>query len=240
MFFVTLQNRGLIHLEGADRHRFLQDLITNDINKLSAANPLYACLLNAQGKFLHDFFVIEGDGFTLLECEGGDRAQDLYSRLTMYRLRADVQISVQDDHAVYAILGQDKAIDLDAGFKDPRHTDIGYRSFNKPDLPEENFDAWDYRRISLTIPDGSRDLEIGHSTLDEGSMDTLNAVDYKKGCYIGQELTARMHYRGLGKRKLMTIGINPADLSPREDGSARDIIALRSSCRDMAIALVRV
>jgi len=106
---------------------------------------------------------------------------------------------------------------------------MGNRSFEKPNLDERPFDIWDHKRIILTIPDGSRDLIPEKSTMDEASMDQLNAIDYKKGCYIGQELTARMHYRGLGKRKLETIKL---DTIP--DGAA-----LRSSCGDIGMALVK-
>lgn len=222
-FFVKLKNRGLIHLEGPDRHAFLQGLITNNIEKLSPTTPLYACLLNAQGKFLHDFFVIEGDNFTLLDCEGAERAKDLHKRLSMYRLRKDVQISCEEQNDVYAVFGTDE------GLPDPRHPEMGRRSFEKPDLPEKPFVEWDRRRISLTIPDGSRDLIPEKSTMDEGNMDQLNAIDYDKGCYIGQELTARMHYRGLGKRKLQTVKLNEA---PKDAD-------LRSTCGDIGIALVK-
>lgn len=223
-FYVKLKNRGLIHIEGTDRHEFLQGLITNDINKLTPKTPLYACLLNAQGKFLHDFFVIEGNDFILLDCEGGDRAKDLFKRLNMYRLRKNVQISIEENNDVYAVFGND------AGLPDPRHKDIGHRSFEKPDLEERPFEEWDKRRIELTIPDGSRDLIVEKSTMDEASMDQLNAIDYDKGCYVGQELTARMHYRGLGKRKLQTVDANNLPESAE----------IRSSCEDIGIALVKI
>ncbi len=222
-YYVKLKNRGLIHIEGPDRHSFLQDLITNDIENLESGKMLYACLLSPQGKFLHDFFVHEGDEFTLLDCEGGDRAQDLFRRLNMYRLRADVQISVEENSDVYAVIGSD------IGTPDPRSPDMGRRSFEKPELPEQPFDVWDTLRINLRIPDGSRDLIPEKSTMDEGRMDQLSAIDYDKGCYVGQELTARMHYRGLGKKHLETVNINELP----------DKAELRSSCGDIGLALVR-
>ncbi len=272
MSFIKLKNRGLIHIEGADRHDFLQGLITNDIHKLTPQNPIYACLLNAQGKFLHDFFMIEGDNFTLLDCEGGERAKDLHKRLSMYRLRKDVQISCEEQNDVYAILSPSSSprtrgshddknqIPAQGGdngwWADPRNPAMGFRTFTKPDLPEHPFEEWDRLRISLTIPDGSRDLVPEKSTMDEGDMDQLNAIDYEKGCYIGQELTARMHYRGLGKKKLKTISLKnnsipglirdpePETLDPdfRQDATMTDknIIEIRSTCRDIGIALVKV
>ena len=223
-FFATLKNRGLIRIEGKDARDFLQNLITNDMDNLKADNILYACLLSPQGKFLFDFFVHQGHGFYLLDCEGGARAQDLAKRLGMYSLRADVKISAEENVHVYAVFGQSAY-----GLPDPRHPDMGYRSFIKPDLPERPFEEWDKRRIRLEIPDGSRDLLVNKSTMDEAHMDKLGAISYEKGCYIGQELTARMHYRGLGKKHLKMVDID--DLPEKAE--------LRSTCGDIGLALVR-
>ena len=223
-FYVTLKNRGLIHVEGPDRAEFLQGLITNDIHLAGPDKILYACLLTPQGKFLFDFFIHDtGDAF-LLDCEGGERVQALYKKLLMYRLRADVQISVEDSHPVYAIFGSS------AGLADPRHAEMGRRSFEKPEgLEEKPFEEWDKRRVTLTIPDGARDMISEKSTMDEVNMEGLNGVSFDKGCYVGQELTARMKHRGLGKRHLKTV---MTDNVP--EGAE-----LRSSCGDIGIALVR-
>ncbi|MCD8562664.1 MAG: folate-binding protein [Alphaproteobacteria bacterium] len=213
-------------LKGPDAKDFLQGLITNDIGKASPDTLLYACLLTPQGKFLHDFFITEQqDGALLLDCEGGERAADLAKRLGMYKLRKDVTVEMQEQNPVYVVLG-DKSL----GLPDPRHPSLGYRSFEKPDnLPEAPFVTWDSLRISLTVPDGSRDLIVASSTMDEAQMDSLNAIDYQKGCYVGQELTARMHYRGLGKKHLETIRLD----------SMPEGAELRSSCGEIGLALVR-
>jgi folate-binding protein YgfZ len=223
IFFVTLPNRGLINLEGPDRHDFLQGLITNDIRKTAPDKIIYACLLTPQGKFLHDFFIHDTGDALLLDCEGGERAQDLYKRLTMYRLRKNVQISIEEKIPVYAVFG------ASIGLPDPRSDKLGKRSFEKPDLPEKPFEIWDHLRITLTIPDGSRDLIPDKSTMDEAHMDQIGAVDYEKGCYVGQELTARMHYRGLGKKHLQAVDLN--NLPEKAE--------LRSTCGDIGLALVR-
>ena len=203
-FFTALQNRALIKVEGKDAHDFLQNLITNDMDEMAPERILYACLLSPQGKFLFDFFMHQGNGFYLLDCEGGERADDLAKRLGMYRLRADVAISVEDNVTVYAVFGDGDG----SGLPDPRHPEMGNRSFTKPGLPERPFEEWDKRRIRLEIPDGSRDLLVNKSTMDEAHMDMLKAISYDKGCYIGQELTARMHYRGLGKKHLQMVDID--------------------------------
>lgn len=224
--FIALEKRGLLTLTGPDCQDFLQGLITNDIRKAGPDALLYACLLSPQGKFLHDFFIsARDDGAMLLECEGGERAADLARRLSLYKLRKDVTIELQEKCRVYAVFGE-----RSHGLPDPRHEALGRRSFEKPDnLPEAPFAEWDRLRISLTIPDGSRDLIVGGSTMDEAHMDQLNAVDYQKGCYVGQELTARMHYRGLGKKHLATVML---DALPEE-------AELRSSCGNIGLALMR-
>lgn len=224
-FYVPLPNRGIINLEGPDRTEFLHGLITNDIRKATPDKIIYACLLTPQGKFLHDFFIHDTGNAFLLDCEGGQRAQDLYKRLTFYRLRKNVQISIEENIPVYAIFHAPAE-----GLPDPRSLALGHRSFLKPsNLPEKPFTEWDRRRIEQAIPDGSRDLIPEKSTLDEGNLDQLGAVDYEKGCYVGQELTARMHYRGLGKKHLRTIKL---DEIPEK-------AEVRSTCGNIGLALVR-
>ncbi len=228
-YFCTLPARGLIRITGDDRHSFLQGLITNDAHAAAPDRIIYACMLTPQGKFLHDFFIHDAGDALLLDCEGGDRTEDLLRRLSLYRLRAKVTLSAENNVPVYTIFGESSL-----GLPDPRHDALGRRSFDKPDdLSEVPFDApdlgWDYLRIQHTIPDGSRDLVPEKSTMDEANMDQINAISYDKGCYIGQELTARMHYRGLGKRHLRTLPVQ--DLPEKAE--------IRSTCGDHAIALVR-
>ncbi len=224
-FFTTLKNRGQVKISGKDRRSFLQNLITNDMNLLDEQNIVYSCLLTPQGKFLFDFFISQSNEMLIIDCEGAERSHDLIKLLNMYKLRADINIEVIENAPVYAIIGSP-----DYGYKDPRHKDMGYRSYEKPDdLPEQNFDRWDYLRISLSIPDGSRDMIVGRSTLLECNIDKLNGVSFDKGCYIGQEITARMHYRGLVKKHLRTV-----KLDELQDGAE-----LRSSCRDIGLALVK-
>lgn len=231
-FYVTLPNRGLIHIEGDDAAPFLDALVSNSVTDIPAGQIVYACLLTPQGKFLHDFFVHRGDGFLLLDCEGGARAQDLYNRLLKYRLRSKVKISVEENHSVFAVF------DSDDGLQDPRHPEMGRRSFEKPDLEERSFAEWDLKRITLCIPDGSRDFEIERSTLDEGCIDAFHGIDWEKGCYVGQELTARMKYRGLGKKHLYTVtfadGVAPTPFTDLPNGGQ-----MRSSCGDIGLALLK-
>ena len=235
-FYVTLKNRGLIHIEGEDRVEFLQGLVSHDVTKLEAQKILYACLLTPQGKFLHDFFMHWGDGFILLDCEGSHRAEDLYDRLNKYRLRANVQLSVEKEHPVYAVF------DSNTGLPDPRHFKLGHRSFEKPDAEKEDHEEWDKQRIILGVPDGSRDMEVERSTLLECNIDKLNGIDFDKGCYMGQELTARMHHRNLGKKHLRSIKLTSMAPPPAFhdiDINGKVIGNMRSSCGDIGLAVIK-
>ena len=239
-FFSTLPGRGRIRINGADRKSFLQGLISNDITLLEQQDCVYACLLTPQGKFLYDFFITESGDALCLDCEGGQRAHDLAALLNMYKLRADIKIETIENTPVYAVFHSTAY-----GCPDPRHDATGYRSCTKPDLPEKGFEAWDTQRIRLTIPDGSRDMIPQKSTLLECGIDKLNGLSWDKGCYIGQELTARMHYRGLSKKHLYTVtagdlGLDalPAPGTTIEKGGTA-IGEMRSSCGDAGLALLK-
>jgi folate-binding protein YgfZ len=230
-FYVELPNRGLVHIEGNDRVAFLQGLVSNDVTKAAPGTLVYSCLLTPQGKFLHDFFIHAGDGFLLLDCEGGDRAKDLYERLLKFRLRSKVQLSVEEHVPVYVVFQSNE------GTADPRHSSLGNRSFEKPEIDQKTFEEWDRLRISLTIPDGSRDMELERSTLLECGIDRLNGIDWNKGCYMGQELTARTHYRGLVKKHLRTVkiaGDAPPPFTDLANGGS-----MRSSCGGLGLALMK-
>ena len=245
-FSIALPRRGLVHIEGEDRKPFLQGLVSNDMDKVSPGSITYACLLTPQGKFLHDFFIHEGDNFLLLDCEGGARAQDIHDRLNKFRLRAKVKLSVEENHPVYAILpsshpgldpgSMDPDLRQDAKI-DPRDSRLGYRSFQKPPYEEKPFEEWDRLRIALTVPDGSRDMRPERATLLESHIDKLNGIDWQKGCYMGQELTARLHYRGLAKKHIYTVkfeGEAPAPFSDLPNGGT-----MLSSCGDLGLALLK-
>ena len=239
-YFSTLKKRGQLKVSGDDRKSFLQGLISNDITLLEQQDCIYTCLLTPQGKFLYDFFITESGNALYLDCEGSERAQNLAKLLMMYKLRADIDIEIIERIPVYAVF-----YNTEYGHKDPRHEEIGYRSFEKPNLPEKNFDHWDKHRISLTIPDGSRDMILQKSTLLECHIDKLNGLSWDKGCYVGQELTARMHYRGLAKKHLYTVTAKDLELdelpSPGttiEKGGIT-IGDMRSSCKNIGLALLK-
>lgn len=234
-FFVSLPDRALINVAGVDAHVFLQNLITNDMDLLKTQPIIYTHLLTPQGKFLFDFFISrDGDGY-LIECEGGIRGDDLLKTLTMYRLRSKVDLALQNNQSVYIIMETGQ-------IPDPRHPALGHRSLIKPDIEEQPFYNWDRLRITLGVSDGSRDMVIEKSTMIESRMDIFHAVSFTKGCYIGQEITARMHNRGLAKKHLIAVKIELPAPAPGSDILTPDghlAGEMRSSCGDIGMALIK-
>ena len=263
--FALLDDRGVLAVSGPDRRPFLQGLVSNDVDKVSPTASRYAALLTAQGKYLHDFIMVETGESIWLDAEAA-RLGDLKRRLSMYRLRARVSLDERSDLAVAAIFGAGEAaifgLPSEPGaarpfgtgvvFIDPRLASLGARAI----LPRENaraalanagiaetgFDIYDRLRLSLGIPDGSRDLVLEKSILLESGFDELNGVDWQKGCYIGQELTARTKYRGLVKRRLTPVRIEgpvpPPGVAVTADG--REIGEMRSSRDGCGLALLRI
>ena len=181
---------------------FLQGLITNDV---TGALPAYAGLLTAQGKTLFDFIVWPaGEGALLLDCEA-DAADELVKRLSLYRLRRKIAIERDDTLAVYwqAELG-------DGGAPDPRLADLGQRWVAKVSDDDESADAaWTKHRLSLGVPEGR--AELGDVLWLETNAADLNGVSFSKGCYVGQENTARMNWRQKVNRRLMVVPLDKSD-----------------------------
>jgi folate-binding protein YgfZ len=260
--FAVLEARGVLAIGGPDRAAFLQGLVSNDTSQVSAQHAVYAALLTAQGKYLHDFIMVE-HGETIWFDAEASRLADLKRRLAMYRLRSKVTIDERSDLAVAAVFG-DAVLDLPAApgavsalgdgvaFVDPRLAALGARVI----LPrgqlkqtlaemgsfETDFAEYDRLRLSLGIPDGSRDLVLDKSILLESGFDELHGVDWNKGCYIGQELTARTKYRGLIKKRLFPVRIDGPAPEPGAiitlDG--HEAGEMRSSRDGLGLALLRL
>ena len=237
-FYCQIPNRGRIRVGGDDASRFLQDLVTGDIESASESRAVYACLLTAQGRFLHDFFVTKQRDDYLLECEGGARAEDLAARLKRYKLRSAVTLDCEPAATIYAGTGTVP----DGNYADPRHPDLGWRG---PIAPTDNtpadFSRWDDHRIRLCIPDGSRDLVPEQSLLMENNMDRLHGVSFTKGCFVGQEITARMYHRNLGKKVLMALSFPTTPPAPGTliTDDTGEIGEMRSSCGTIGLALIK-
>jgi folate-binding protein YgfZ len=264
--FVILEDRGVLAVSGADRRSFLQGLVSNDVEKLAPDRALYAALLTAQGKYLHDFIMADEGEAIWFDAEAA-RLADLRRRLSIYRLRAKVALDERPDLAVAAVFGAGAlaalglagepgtARQIEAGgivLVDPRLAELGARAILPRDrmrpallglgLAEADFAAWDRHRLALGIPDGSRDLVLDKSILLEAGFDELHGVDWQKGCYVGQELTARTKYRGLIKKRLFPVRIEGPAPAPGTmvTSNGHDAGELRSSRDGLGLALLRL
>ena len=176
--------RRLIRISGADHVTFLQGLITNDMARLKDG-LVYAAILTPQGKYLADFFVVpDGDG-VLIDVDA-ELAQGLAQRLMMYKLRADVALD-WDDRKV----AQGDGDIPEGAYADPRHPSLGWRAYGADEAALED---WDARRVAALVPEYGSELGPDSYILEMG-FERLNGVDFKKGCYVGQEVTARMKHK---------------------------------------------
>lgn len=181
-----MTNRRILRLTGADSHSFLQGLITNDVDKL-AHGPIYAAILTPQGKYIADFFVVARDGGILIDVAEtlGDM---LTQRLSMYKLRADVVIETLDLH-----LHRGLGAAPDGAYTDPRNPALGWRAYR--DMPQaDDGTDWDALRVAHMVPETGIELTPDSFILEMG-FERLNGVDFRKGCYVGQEVTARMKHK---------------------------------------------
>lgn len=226
-----LSDRSIVALSGPDARTLLQGLITNDIGQLAPDHPLYAALLTPQGKMLFDFLISEGDGAVLLDC-AATSAEVLAKRLTMYRLRAKVEIAVRPQLAI--IWGE--------GLDDPRHPALGKRSIvARAETGAEPSDAYLENRLKLGIPEGADFGSDKMFALDVG-LEELHGVSFDKGCYVGQELTARMKHRGTARKRLLLIESDGA-LPPGGTGvtaSGQSLGEIASTYGSRGFALVRL
>ena len=187
----TLTDRAVLRLSGDDPRGFLQGLVTSDTG---GPLPVWTALLTPQGKALFDFLLWADGDDVLVDCEA-DQADALARRLSMYRLRRAIAI----ERTPLAILWNPDP-DADDGVPDPRHPALGRRRIGEPGPPAT---GWTERRLSLGVPEGVADLGSGETLWLETNARELNGVSFTKGCYVGQENTARMHHRSKVNRRLM-------------------------------------
>ena len=263
--FALLDDRSILAVSGPDRRSFLQGLVSNDVEKVGPAQARYAALLTAQGKYLHDFMMIESVDEIWLEAEA-ERLGDLKRRLSIYRLRAKAALDERPELAVAVAFGNGalaamglseepgaaRPFGSGLAFVDPRLAALGVRcilpradlrsALAGTGLAESSSFEYDRHRLELGIPDGGRDLVAEKSILLEAGFDELNGVDWQKGCYIGQELTARTKYRGLIKKRLMPVAIDGPAPAPGTIVTAdgREAGEMRSSRDGLGLALLRI
>jgi hypothetical protein len=203
--FAHLTSRALVAVSGADARPWLGNLLSNAVEDLEPGEVRAALLLTPQGKFLFDLFVIAPDkdepqNILLLDVQA-DRREELIRRLTMYRLRSKVQVEPVDG-AVWAAWGADPG---EGWTPDPRLSDLGWRGYGREARADAGEDAYDAHRLALGVPDLRRDGEPDRTFPLEANFDLLNAIDFHKGCYVGQETTSRMKRRSAVKTRMAPI-----------------------------------
>ena len=235
-----LPARAVIEVAGPDRVSFLQGLVSNDVALAAPGRAVWAALLTPQGKWLADFFILADGERLLLDC---DRAQVtmLLPRLSRYRLRAQVTLREAAELSVHVAWDGTPEAPGSVAAADPRLPDAGWRILAAEALPvTADADAWDAHRIALGLPDAA-DMESEKTTLLEAGFDELGGVSWTKGCYMGQELTARTKYRGLLKRRLMPVALSGDATSGSpvsRDGA--EVGVLRSVAGMQGLALLRL
>ena len=246
------QNKHIISLTGENVRDFLNDILTAQINTLASETARAACLLSPQGRILFDMIVMATADTVYLVTEA-EQANPLAKRLMMYRLRRKIEITVKPDLRAGHIWGEDHANfnlpDRCISAHDERHKALGNLIlFSETDrLPEqEEAENWQALRISLGIPEGAGDLTPNRALMLETGLNLLGAVDFEKGCYVGQEVTARTHYRGLVKRRLLPVSASsklmPGQTLQRGDTTIGQVGS--TTClpdgRDIALASLRL
>lgn len=197
-----LADRALIRVAGDDARGFLQGLLTQDVVTLDAAGPRWTGLLTPQGKVLFDFLLWSADDAVLIDCEAA-QADALARRLMLYRLRRPITIEPAEGAVHWSPVS-------DQGVPDPRLAALGNRWLGKPGHPATE---WTRHRLSQGVTEGTPELGSGELLWLECNAAELNGVSFAKGCYVGQENTARMHYRSKVNRRLVVVPI--ADASDR-------------------------
>ena len=208
IFYTHLSDRAVLRVSGADREDFLQNLITQDVSKCPSDGCMMAALLTPQGKLLHDFLLFGEEHSLLIDCDAG-QADALMKKLSLYKLRADVMIE-KTELAVHALWQEDgfpcpPAADF---IEDPRHEGLGLRAvLAKYDtgLPEKPPADWHANRMRLGIAQGPQDMPPGSVFPLEYGFGLMQAIDFQKGCFVGQEVTSRTHRKGALRKKLHVV-----------------------------------
>ncbi|GAA6179962.1 folate-binding protein YgfZ [Shimia sp. NS0008-38b] len=228
---MTSSARSIFRFSGSDTDSFLQGLVTNDMDHLKDG-LLYAALLTPQGKYIADFF-LKRDGDTILLDADAAQAPSLQQRLTMYKLRADVTIEATSLH-LHRGLGE---APNDAA-EDPRHPNLGWRAY-RDGAQEDDTTDWPALYVALQIPSAGVELDENSFILEMG-FERLNGVDFRKGCYVGQEVTARMKHKTelrKGLAQVNIIGSAPVGTAILRDG--REVGRLLTQTDGKALAYLR-
>ena len=226
------EGRTVLAITGADRVEFLQGLVTNDMRRL-AAGPVWAALLTPQGKYLADFLLV-AEGDRILLDVASAQAPDLLRRLTLYKLRADVGI---DETGLHVTRGT--GAPPECAVADPRHEALGWRAYGEEPGSDPVTD-WDAIRVAHCIPESGIELIPGETFILEAGFERLHGVDHRKGCYVGQEVTARMKHKTTLRKGLVTVEVTgPAAPGTPIEAAGKPAGTLHTRAGDRAIAYLR-
>ncbi|MEQ1714714.1 MAG: folate-binding protein [Hyphomicrobium sp.] len=237
-FIARLADRGVVSVTGPDAAKLLQGLVTNDVAHLPAGQAAHAALLSAQGKILFDFIAVRSTDGYLLDV-ARDKAADLVKRLTMYKLRANVTIKdASDEYAVLALWGDNHASSGETSgtvsFIDPRASALGRRILAETAFAADiasatngsDTDAAAYHahRIEVGVPEGGKDYDFGDAYPHEANFDLFNGVSFAKGCYVGQEIVARMQHKTVVRKRVVRVTGDRKLPSDRPEILAGDVV----------------
>ncbi|MGE3266402.1 YgfZ/GcvT domain-containing protein [Methylocystis sp.] len=246
---ILLSDRGLIEITGADATEFLHNLVTNDIRSLAKGETRFAALLTPQGKIISDFLVFREQGAAgdrlLLDCPLS-LTDELLRRFERYRLRSKVAFAdLSAAHEVVAYLDSAPPEEgVVAAAPDPRSPELGWRAIMRKGAAGARGDRaiYEARRIAAGIPDGHVDFDYGGVFPHEANMDRLSGLDFKKGCYVGQEVVSRMQHRTTVRKRVSRFTSRseaPAQGSPVFIGGV-DIGVTGSRAGADGLALIRI
>ena len=248
-YFYKNSNSKFISVEGEDSAEFLQNLITNDINLCKKDKVIYSCLLTPQGKFLSDFFIFKIDSKYILETHILFY-ENLIKKLKIYKLRSKVIINKIDQ--IYSfILFEDIKKDKDTIiiYTDPRKENIGHKFIHKSANPkildsfaEINEDKYHEILIKNLVPFSHYDLEENKSLLLENNFENINSISWDKGCYVGQEITARMKYRALLKKKVYALNVKSGSPQNKQNikENGRDVGKILNIKNNYMLAMIKI
>ncbi len=259
-----LENRGLLYVSGEDCQEFLQNIITNNINKVDEKNSCYSALLTPQGKYLYDFNIIKHKSGYFLDCEKKN-IEALFKQLSLYKLRSKIEILNLSNEFVIAVISKERFLDMENSnsnpgctikfredniFLDPRNIELGarivtnleklYLSLKKLEL--QSVDINEYYKLSheIGIPQNNTDKLQNKLFGIECNFDELNAIDFKKGCYVGQENTARIKLKDKLNKRLLPIKIIEGDLKDDMISFEKDEIGKVLIKDDYPYAIIKI
>jgi folate-binding protein YgfZ len=250
-----LTDRGVLRVAGEPARHFLHNLVTANIETLTPGQARYAALLTPQGKIIADFFVVEasaedGGGFFIDAPKA--LVPDLAQKLNFYKLRAKVTIEPLDALSVLAVWDGSGSTEYGLDYRDPRLQALGQRVLIPADVAQEAakdlgadlVDASDYEahRIALGVPRGGVDFIYGDVFPHDADLDKLGGVDFKKGCFVGQEVVSRVEHRGTARNRIVPVAF---DAHAAEDGSPvmagdKAVGTMGSSAGNIGLAMLRV